>query len=377
MVEVPSGTVTLLFTDIEGSTRLLKQLRTEYGQLLADHHRLMRAALEQHAGREMDTQGEAFFAVFSRAKDAVAAAIAAQRVHATHDWPKSAEVRVRMGLHTAEPDVVGDRYFGLGVHRAARLCAVGHGGQVLLSRSTAGLVDEDEVAGVTVRDLGEHLLKDLERPERIYQLVAEGLGEDFRPLKTVTEIARRSEVPSGTVSFVATDIIGYRRLHGMGSAFFAAVMEEHDRILREVFGETGYVVDAVADTFLVAFTRAKDAVRAAATAQQALASGKWPEGGQPQVNIGIHTGEVVRTAGRYLGLTLVRALQICAAAEGGQVLLSQATESLLEADDLADLVLHDLGEREVPDFERPIRLYKVATRSPASANGGENHATGR
>jgi class 3 adenylate cyclase len=133
MVEAPSGTVTLLFTDIEGSTRLLKQLRSEYGQLLADHHRLMRAALEQHAGREMDTQGEAFFAVFTRAKDAVAAAIAAQLAHASHDWPKSAEVRVRMGLHTAEPEVVGDRYFGLGVHRAARLCAVGHGGQVLLS----------------------------------------------------------------------------------------------------------------------------------------------------------------------------------------------------------------------------------------------------
>jgi class 3 adenylate cyclase len=193
----------------------------------------------------------------------------------------------------------------------------------------------------------------------------------------VTEIARRSEVPSGTVSFVATDILGYRRLYGIGSDFFAAVIEEHDRILREVFAETGYVVEAVADTFLVAFTRAKDAVRAAATAQQALASGNWPEGGQPQVNIGTHTGEVVRTAGRYLGLTLIRALQVCAAAEGGQVLLSQATESLLDADDLADVVLHDLGERELPDFERPVRLYEVATRSVASASLGENHATAR
>jgi class 3 adenylate cyclase len=378
MVEFPSGTVTLLFTDIEGSTRLLKQLRTEYGQLLADHHRLMRGALEQHAGREMDTQGEAFFAVFSRAKDAIASAIAAQRAHATHDWPKSAEVRVRMGLHTAEPDVVGDRYFGLGVHRAARLCAVGHGGQVLLSRSTAGLVDEDEVAGVTLRDLGEHLLKDLERPERIYQLLTEGLRKDFPPLKTVTEIARSTEVPSGTVSFVATDMVGYRRLYGMGGDFFAAVMEEHDRILREVFAEAGYVVEVAGDTFLVAFTRARDAVRAAAAAQQVLASGDWPEGGQPQVSVGIHTGEVARSAGRYLGLTLVRALQVCAAAEAGQVLLSQATESLLDADDLGDLVLHDLGERELPEFERPVRLYETAPRSAAApASVGKNHATGR
>ena len=147
----PSGTVTLLFTDIEGSTRLLKQLRTDYGELLAEHHRSMRATLDEHAGREMDTQGEAFFAVFSRAKDAVAAAIAAQRVHATHDWPEDVDVRVRMGLHTAEPEVIGDRYFGLGVHRAARLCAVGYGGQVLLSRSMAGLVDEDEIPGVAVK----------------------------------------------------------------------------------------------------------------------------------------------------------------------------------------------------------------------------------
>src|SRR6266542_272980 len=212
MVEVPSGTVTLLFTDVEGSTRLLKQLRQEYGQLLADHHRLMRAALEHHAGREMDTQGEAFFAVFPRAKDAVTAAISAQRAHADHDWPGRVDVRVRMGLHTAEPEVAGDRYYGLGVHRAARLCAVGHGGQVLLSRSTAGLVDEDETADVSLRDLGEHLLKDLERPERIYQVVAPGLDERFEPLGSVTELAHKAEtaeLPTGTVTFMVTDVADY------------------------------------------------------------------------------------------------------------------------------------------------------------------------
>jgi class 3 adenylate cyclase len=377
MVEVPSGTVTLLFTDVEGSTRLLKQLHKEYGALLAEHHRLMRMALEQHGGREVDTQGEAFFAVFSRAKDAVAAAIAAQRAHAAHEWPETVQVRVRMGLHTAEPEVVGDRYFGLGVHRAARLCAVGHGGQVLLSRSTAGLVDEDEVPGVAVRDLGEHLLKDLERPERIYQVVAAGLATDFPPLKTVTEIARRSEVPSGTVSFVATDMLGYRQLLGRGSDFVGAVMEEHDRLLRQAFAETGYVVDVVGDTFLVAFTRAKDAVRAAAAAQQALLSGNWPEGGQPQVHIGIHTGEVARTAGRYVGLTLIRALQVCAVAAGGQVLLSQVTESLLDVDDLGDLRLIDLGERKLPDFERPIRLYEVISDPSDSASLGGNQEAAR
>jgi class 3 adenylate cyclase len=355
----PSGTVTLLFTDIEGSTRLLKQLRTDYGELLAEHHRLMCATLEEHAGREMDTQGEAFFAVFSRAKDAVAAAIAAQRAHATHDWPEGVDVRVRIGLHTAEPELIGDRYFGLGVHRAARLCAVGHGGQVLLSRSTAGLVDEDEVPGVAVRDLGEHLLKDLERPERIYQVVAEGLAEDFPPIKTVTEIARRGDVPTGTVSFVSTDMVGFRQLLRMGTDYYAAVMEEHDRLLRGAFEKEGYVVDVAGDSFLVAFRRPKDAVHAAAAAQQALESGDWPDGRAPKVSIGIHTGEAVRAGSRYASLALIRALQICAVASGGQVLLSHATESLLDADDLDGLNLRDLGERKLPDFEGPVRLYEV------------------
>jgi class 3 adenylate cyclase len=373
VVEVPTGTLTLLFTDIEGSTRLLKQLRSEYGELLAEHHRVMRAALDQHAGREMDTQGEAFFAVFSRAKDAVAAAIAAQRTHSAHHWPDEVDVRVRMGLHTAEPEVVGDRYFGLGVHRAARLCAVGHGGQVLLSRSTAGLVDEDEVPGVALRDLGEHLLKDLERPERIYQVLADGLAEDFPPIKTVTEAARKSDVPTGTVSFVSTDMAGSTRLLRRGGEHYAGVMEEHDRLLRNVFEKDGYVVDVVADTFLVAFTRPPDAVHAAAKAQQALASGDWPQGEQPEVNIGIHTGSALRTGSRYSSLALIRAVQVCAAAAGGQVLLSQATESLLDADDLAGLRLRDAGVRELREFDRPVRLYEVvpdstSVRGNATAN---------
>jgi class 3 adenylate cyclase len=381
MVELPSGTVTLLFTDVEGSTRLLKQLRKDYGELLAEHHRLMRAALDRHAGREMDTQGEAFFAVFSRAKDALAAAIAAQRAHAAHHWPDKVEVRVRMGIHTAEPEVVGERYFGLGVHRAARLCAVGHGGQVLLSRSTAGLVDEDELPGVAMRDLGEHLLKDLERPERIYQVVAEGLAEDFPPITTLTEVARRSEVPTGTVSFVSTDMAGFRRLLRTGRDHYAAVMDEHDRLLRRAFEKNGYVVDVVSDSFLVAFTRPKDAVHAAAAAQEAIASGDWPAGKRPEVNIGIHTGEAVRTGSRYFSLALIRALHICAAAEGGQVLLSKATESLLDADDLGGLSLRDLGVQELPDFERPVRLYEVVARSDrgstARASGRQSGSSGR
>jgi class 3 adenylate cyclase len=359
MSDVPTGTVTLLFTDVEGSTRLLKQLRSRYGELLAQHHRLMRDALGQHSGREMDTQGEAFFAVFPRAKDAVAAAIAAQRAHFGQEWPDGVDVGVRMGLHTAEPEVAGDRYVGLGVHRAARLCAVGHGGQVLLSRSTAGLVDEDETPGISLRDLGEHLLKDLERPERIYQLVVEGLPDQFPPLQTVTEVTRRRDIPSGMVTFVATDMVGFGKLIRKGTAIWAPVLDEHDRLLRREFARKGHVVDVVGDSFVVAFAKPLDAVLAAAAAREALEKGEWGEGRRPEVQIGIHTGAAVRTEERYVSSALVRALQVCAEAEPGQLIISQSTESLLETDDLGELSVREIGERELRDFERPVRLYEV------------------
>src|SRR6476661_9194295 len=156
MTELPSGTVTFLFTDIEGSTRLLKQLRDRYGDALTDHQRIVRQAFEDHDGREIDTQGDSFFAAFGRAKDAVAAAVHAQRGLAGHAWPESVELRVRMGIHTAEPTVGDDRYVGLGVHRGARICAAGHGGQVLVSQTSRELLRDDPIADVSLRDLGEH-----------------------------------------------------------------------------------------------------------------------------------------------------------------------------------------------------------------------------
>jgi YVTN family beta-propeller protein len=185
MTELPTGTVTLLFTDIEGSTRLLKALGDRYGSVLADHQRLLRLAFEEAGGHEIDTQGDAFFVAFSRAKDAVTAALAAQRSLASHTWPDGRPVRVRIGIHTAEPAVGGERYVGLGVHRAARICAAGHGGQVLLSGATRELVEEELPTGIELRDLGEHRLKDLDRPEHIFQLVDDEASADFPPLKTL------------------------------------------------------------------------------------------------------------------------------------------------------------------------------------------------
>jgi ABC-type transport system substrate-binding protein/class 3 adenylate cyclase len=182
--ELPVGTVTFLFTDIEGSTRLLKQLRDRYGEALEEHQRILRETFAAHDGHEIDTQGDSFFVAFRRAKEAVAAAVEGQRRLAEHEWPDGSELRVRMGIHTGEPAAAGKSYVGLGVHRAARISAAGHGGQVLVSQATRELLRDDPLRDVSLRDLGEHQLKDLDEPERIYQLVAPGLGENFPPLKT-------------------------------------------------------------------------------------------------------------------------------------------------------------------------------------------------
>ena len=197
MTELPSGTVTFLFTDIEGSTRLLKELRERYGEVRGEHDRIMRAAFTEAGGQEVDTQGDAFFVAFRRARDAVAAAVAAQRSLDAYAWPEGAVVRVRMGIHTGEPTVGQDRYVGLGVHRAARICSAAHGGQVLLSNTTRDLVEDDLPFDVGLRDLGEHTLKDIDRPERLFQLTGEGLPSDFPPPRSAaseaTALARGRE----------------------------------------------------------------------------------------------------------------------------------------------------------------------------------------
>jgi YVTN family beta-propeller protein len=193
MAELPKGTVTFLFTDIEGSTRLLKQLRDRYAGVLAEHQHVVRMAVTDAGGIEVDTQGDAFFVAFASARDAVAAAVAAQRALAGAEWPDDLSVRVRMGIHTGEPVVGEDRYVGLGVHRAARICSAGHGGQVLLSNTTRELVQDELPSDVHLLDLGEQRLKDIDRPEHLFQLVTEDLPSDFPPLRTVD--AEPSDTP--------------------------------------------------------------------------------------------------------------------------------------------------------------------------------------
>src|SRR5690348_13777748 len=200
---LPTGVVTLLFTDVEGSTRLLQELGDGYGEALHEHRRRLRAAFAEHEGVEVDTQGDAFFVAFARGSDAVAAAADGQRALA------GGPIRVRMGLHTGEPRLTEEGYVGIDVHKGARIAAVGHGGQVLLSQTTRALVDAD------VRDLGVHRLKDLSAPERIYQLEVEGLPCDFPLLKTIE--AGMRNLPGPRTSFVGR----------------AAELDEIDRLLED------------------------------------------------------------------------------------------------------------------------------------------------
>ena len=200
---LPTGTVTFLFTDIEGSTKLVERLGTAaWTTLLEAHQSIIRAALAAATGVEVKTEGDSFFAVFTSAETAVAAAAAMQRGLYAHGWPADAAVRVRMGLHTGEGVIAPDAdYVGLDVHRAARVSSAAHGGQVVLSDTTRALVAGALPEGATLRDLGEHRLKDLSRPERISQLVISGVPDEFPPLRTL-------DATPNNLPVMLTDFIG-------------------------------------------------------------------------------------------------------------------------------------------------------------------------
>ncbi len=183
---LPTGTVTFLRTDVEGSMAMARSLGARWDDVNADHLALIRRAVTDHGGTCVRTEGDAMFAVFPEAGAAVAGAIAAQKSIASHDWPPHAQVRVRMGLHSGEAHLAGDDYGGFEVNRAARIAATGHGGQIVLSETTRALVADALPDGVSLRDLGRHMLKDIARPETLYQLDVPGLQTDFPLLRTVT-----------------------------------------------------------------------------------------------------------------------------------------------------------------------------------------------
>jgi class 3 adenylate cyclase/streptogramin lyase len=199
--ELPHGTVTLLFTDVEGSTRLQQRLGARYQEVVAEHRRLLETAFAEHRGVVVDRQTESFFVAFVRARDAVQAASDAQHALAAQTWPDGAQVKVRMGIHSGDPEVTGDRYVGLAVARAARVCASAHGGQVLLSSSARALLSDHDRSGL--KTLGSYQLKDFAESEPISQLVVDGLPRQFPPLRTEAAPSRRKWVVGGAAAAAA------------------------------------------------------------------------------------------------------------------------------------------------------------------------------
>src|SRR6266545_3477994 len=208
MTTKPTGTITLLFSDIEDSTSRLAEIGAEqYNEALEEHRRILRGAIARHAGHQFGATGDALFVAFGSVQDAIRSAVAAQCALNDHAWPGSRPLRVRMGLHTCEAISTADDYVGIGVHRASRICAAGHGGQVLLSHTTHALLTE--AFGFAVRDLGDHLLKGLPEPERLYQLLDPRLQSDFPPLRT----ARKRPL---NLPFEGTRLVGRaRELHAI------------------------------------------------------------------------------------------------------------------------------------------------------------------
>lgn len=215
---LPTGTVTFLRTDIEGSMRLVRELGGAWDAVCASHMGLIRRAVDDHGGICVRTEGDAVFAVFPEARRAVSAAIAAQRALTAHEWPDGAEVRVRIGLHSGEAYLSGDDYGGFEVNRAARIAAAGHGGQIVLSDPTRALIADALPEEVTVRDLGRHALRDVPRPEQLFQLDVPGLRSEFPVLRTAT--ATVGDLPSRVTSFIGreadldelSDLLAERRL---------------------------------------------------------------------------------------------------------------------------------------------------------------------
>jgi len=323
MSEPPGGTLTVLHTEIEGSTLLTVHLGERYPEVLGTHCALIRAACDAHEGHEVDTQGDSFFMVFPRATQAVAAAVAMQRALAATAWPEGGAVLVRIGLHTGEPIQTAGGYTGLDVIRGTRIRDAGHGGQVLLSKSTAALVEDALLNGLSLRDLGAYRLKNLPRPERIFQLMIPDLPTDFPPLRSLDTRERAPGRVLTTVLFV--DLVGATaQLVALGDRRWREVQTQYTALVRQELARYGgEEITVVADEIFAVFDGAVAAIRCGCAIRDSV------QGLGMAVRVGIHAGEVESDDRTMSGITVFTGSRITRAAQPSEVLVSNTVKELV------------------------------------------------
>jgi predicted ATPase/class 3 adenylate cyclase len=359
---LPTGTVTFLFTDIEGSTRLLQELGPGYEQVQDEHAAILRKTISEGEGREIRTEGDSFFVAFPTALGALRAVVAAQLELDSHSWSHGRPVRVRMGLHAGEGRLGGDDYLGIDVNRAARIAAAGHGGQVLLSNATRALVEQDLPDGVSLRDLGEHRLKDLALPIRIFQLRIEGLAEEFPELKTLD--ARPTNLPLQLTSFVGRQrelarveaLVGEHRLVTLTGTGGSGKTRLALQVAGELLGRFQH------GAFFVDLTSVKDPTLVPLTVGQALGLSVDP-GGDALAAARAHLRD------RELLLILDNFEQVAEGAGMVDDLLSAASRLRVLVTSRMTLRIYGEQEYEVPPFELPDaqRPWKELSRYEAVA----------
>jgi class 3 adenylate cyclase len=354
MPELPSGTLTVLHTDIENSTLLTVHLGGHYPEVLATHCALLRAAFVAHEGREVDTQGDSFFAVFLRATQAVAAAVAIQHTLAAAAWPEGGAVRVRIGMHTGEPIRTVAGYTGLDVIRGARIKEAGHGGQVLLSKATAALVEDALFDDLSLRDLGVHRLKGLPRPERIFQLIMPDLPVDFPPLRSLDMRGRlRPDSALGrvltTVLFVSI-VDGTAQLAALGDRHWLTLQAQYRALVRqELARHGGEEINMVGDQILAVFDGAAAAIRCGCSLRNAVQSLGIA------VRVGIHAGEVEYDDRMIGGLTLHTGSRIKGVSQPGEVLVSHTVKELAAG---SGITFTDQGTHILKGLPGEWRLFR-------------------
>jgi len=322
MTEPPTGAVTFLFTDIEGSTRLVKQLRDGYGPVVREHQRLLRDAFAAHHGYEVDTQGDSFFVAFASAREGLLAAVEGQLALASHSWPDGVSIKVRMGLHTGQATAHDGGYTGLAVHRAARIGAAGHGGQILVSQATQTLLeDEEEDLHVVLRDLGDQRLKDLDRPVRLYQATADGLAETFPPVRgeappdvdaAPQPLWRRPVVLIAVALVAAAAIAAFLLLRGGSSGGLGGVEPDHVGVIDP---QTNSIVEEIsvglepgpvaAGRGTVWVGNAQDKSLTRIDSEKRTTTGTFGLGGRTPTGIAVGLGSVWVAHGRQGGISLV------------------------------------------------------------------------